>query len=602
MRSPEQTQTHAQSAREAMAGGDLKQALFHIGSALATDPMNREWRAVLEEIVRRAPDPDALARGDDVMTLAGRAYARGMAHRFDEAIPILGRIALERPDAPFLLWAREWVQHHPAAALLAPDKAGQFVGDTLRWVGDVGVPARRDDPRLPNIEAAADVMAALRQAYAADALVLFGSSVVLRRLARYDEAIHLAYQANQVQPDWKGAIGVACAFRDAGRVEEAVSWYRYAMQHDPAEVSPLLDVGDTYLAVDRWDEAAAAYEEVLARAPGHAWAEPSLAYARWRKSGDPAEKKRLRDLSERLERAAELFERVEPSVLYVNRLPSPGDAVVGGLRDVLRFLEQNPDKAQGGTVGIQVTHPESPSALVAFRLWKEAHGHAIAVDVTIEKVQEPDPRMPKSQVEFVLWRWEGSSAQPAMPPPDARAAEAVARIAREPFDLAAWEGPAHGLAQQMGAAWMQQILCVMVHPPPLVERSNDPFAWVQRVQMAAALVIAHMGDEPWAQSQRRHVLFTVACGPCDWSNDAAIVALAWLARRDPVVRADVEGLFRYLESCVPADGYVSFEHALCHAWLALEHTPAENARLEAWSRRMLEKERAMQQPPGRPEP
>jgi tetratricopeptide (TPR) repeat protein len=601
--SVEDTQLNVRSAHEALAKADLQHAFFHISSALCTDPLNREWRGILETVIQRAPDPDVFTRSGqakfDFITLAGRAYIRAMRHQFDEAIPLLGHVAAGRPDAPFLLWAREWVQQHPAAVLLPAEKAGQFMADTLRWVGNVGVPASKEDPRYPNLEAVADVIAALRQAHGQDSLVLFGSSVVLRRLARYDEAIHLAYQANQVQPDWKGAIGVACAFRDAGRVEEAVGWYRHALHFDANDVSPLLDIGDTYLGVERWDEAAGAYQEVLAREAAHPWAEPSLAYARWRKTADPAEKKRLAQMAEKLERATELYARIEPPRPYVNRLPSPGDAMVGALRNVLQFLEENPDKAAGGSVGITVTHPESPSALLGFQLWKTARNYQIGVDVKVEKVQQPDPRLPKSQVEYALWTWDGPNARPSVPAADPRAGEAVAQIAREPFDLTAWDGPARELAQRMGAPWMQQILCVMVHPPPLPDPATDPFSWVQRVQMAAALVIGHMGaaEEAWPNSQRRRALFTLACGPCDWTNDAAIVALAWLARGDQALRADVEGLFRFLESRVPNDGYVSFEHALCHAWLGLGGLePAEKQRLEAWAQRIHEKEHAMQAP------
>jgi hypothetical protein len=394
-----------------------------------------------------------------------------------------------------------------------------------------------------------------------------------------------------MKSDWNTCIGVANAFKDAKRVDEAAQWYRHALSLDPNEPSPLLDMGDGFLEAQRWDDAINAYQEVLARKPGDAWAEPSLIYARFKKGNAPADKQRLRELADKGGRARDLMERIEPRVYYVNALPPPHDATAKALRDVIRMITEDPAKGNGGTVELKVTHPESPSVLTAFRLWQTALRVSINVVLKVEKVQTPDPRVAKGQVDFVLWAYDGTTARPNVPPADPRATDAIAQLARTPFDLAAWEGAARDLATRMGPAWMQQVATTMVHPPPLPSADFDPFEWVQRAQTAAALVIAYMGNEPWDQSARRHMLTSIALGPTDWTTNATLIAMAWIARSDEAVRREIGRLFPFLESQVPNDGYTCWEHVICGAWLALHGAvggldPATLERLEQTRRRV----------------
>jgi len=90
-------------------------------------------------------------------------------------------------------------------------------------------------------------------------------------------------------------------------------------------------------------------------------------------------------------------------------------------------------------------------------------------------------------------------------------------------------------------------------------------------------------------STRRRALHALALGPTDWSTDAAIVVLAWTGANDPEARADVESLFKYLETMVPADGFTSWEGTLCNAWLSMgrDHD-ANRDHLTEWRRRLGE--------------
>jgi len=132
----------------------------------------------------------------------------------------------------------------------------------------------------------------------------------------------------------------------------------------------------------------------------------------------------------------------------------------------------------------------------------------------------------------------------------------------------------------------------MLYPPPLPDLGIDPLAWVARVQIAAALTIGHL-DQGWQGSVRQRALYSLALGPVDWTVDAALVVLGWLAHNDPQIRPDVLSLFAYLETQIPKEGYTCFEYPLVCSWLAMGgHDGATEERLAAWKKRIEEARRA----------
>lgn len=590
---PEQTAHNVRTAREAFSKGDLAHALFHISSALSTEPMNPEWRGMLDQIIARTPDALTLARLNeakaDFITAATRAYILAGAGTIGEALDLLADVFSWRPDAPFLQWGQEWVRRPGAIESLPQGFVGGFLSRVLRPVTQAPCPMDEADPRLPNVRALADILAVLRHYLPGEPLLNFGSSVVLRRLGSWDEAIYYAYQAMQQKTDWSSVVGLACAYRDAKKVDEAVQTYTYALTFDPDDLAARLDIGDTLLDAERYGEAITAYEDVLAKQADHPWATSSILFARFKQTGDASAKADLFKRGDRDGRAWDLFCRIQPPEIYVHEHPGPGDSTAHALRDVMRTIAKDPAAAQGGAVNLKVTHPESPSVLTAFRLWSEAKRINVGVSLETERVQSPDPRVPKGNVDMVLWAYDGSRPRPNVPPPDPRGASAVAAIAKEPFNLELWEKPARDLAQQMGPAWAQQLAFVMVHPPPLPTPDVDPFDWVFRVQIAAALVIAYI-DGGWEGSLRKRALTSIALGPTDWTTDAALIALGWLGRSDPGIRRDVEQLFTWLERQIPKDGFTCWEYPLVGAWLMMGgHDPETKKRLDAWRERVLAK-------------
>lgn len=592
--SDEDTRANIEHAKQAFARSDLAQTFFHASSALAAEPRNAEARQLLDAVLARTPDALVFTRQNqakyDFITVATGAYVRAHQGQMDEALATLCDVVAHRPDAPYLLWVEEWIGRPGVLGAIPKERAlGALMNPTLVWVSDCPSPTPDDDPRLPNVRAAATLLWTLWSLYPDDPDVAFGASIVFRRSGQAEHAIRAALTAYHKRPDWKTCIAVALAYRDGGQIDQAAQTYRFALSLDPNEVSPLLDTSDMFLKAERWVDAASVAQEILAREPENGWAKGNLAFAEHKQASSPASKRALYDLAETNERAWTLYASLSEPIPHWNRFVGPADATMHAARNVVRGIESGSlQGSEGGTVTLQVTNLESPSVRTAFTMWTHAAQKRVGLTIEARNVPTPDPRAPKTQVDFVLYRYGDKVPEATLAATDPRAGQAIAAIARKAYDLDEWEPLAKALAAQMGPPWQREILAVMVSPPPPPRPGYDPFVWLYRVQVATALVLAHL-DAGWAESQRKRVLYSLACGPVDWAVDAAIVALSRLARTDAAIRQDVVALFGWLESQVPKQGHTSYEHPLVCVWSALPGID------EATKARLLAKKTAIEE-------
>lgn len=590
-------------ARQALAAGDLAHALHHVGCALASNPMHPEWMQLLAQIIGAAPDPLALTAIDgdtSFIDAANRAYALAYGGRWEEALDLITDVAEIRPDVPYLAWCEWWLTQPGVAESLTFDQfARGILVDFARIASRCPVGMREDDPRRGNVEASARVLRMLRGLYAREPFMWFTSALIARRLGTFEEGLAMAQQAYQLEASWRNAIGVANLLRDLAKVDEAAGWYRRALSHDPKDVSAHLDTGDMLLDHERWDDAIGAYEEALRKEADHPWATASIYYARFRQSGDPTQRLCLLRLTEDgrgNDRARELARRLDPPMPYLTYLPRPGDASCNALNHVFEQMYESPASHAGSTVRMRLSHVEAPSVLAAFWLQMEMWGlknplsNLIALDYQVDKVQQPDPRTPRAQVPYVLWTWDGDVPRPAVAPPDPPVARAIQDLAMEPFHLEIWLPTAERLGRELGPAAVPAILATMVHPPRPNGGAWRVLQWTQRIQVAAALVLAHV-DAGWAGSARQQALYSLLYGPSDWTVGAAIVALGVLARKDPAIRAEVEQAFGWLRAQVPSEGFCAWEYPLVCTWLSfggLDDTT--QTQLAVWKHRVEHEE------------
>jgi ankyrin repeat protein len=261
--------------------------------------------------------------------------------------------------------------------------------------------------------------------------------------------------------------------------------------------------------------------------------------------------------------------RRECSLVHV--LPPRTDATINGL---LHARERGDPVTTVGTSGI-----EAPSMVAAIApLIDERFRIAMPIET------DPDPRIPTRSARVVLWTYRGIEARPAVGRPELRVLDAVAALAERPYFLPSWSERAEQAARRLGEFSAEDIVAAMVHPPggpPYLE----PWNWVLRVQVAAALIVSYADVEPWAHAPRREVLEAVLDGPADWTNTAAAIALFDVARRDEAARDTViEALARAVRRPVcPA----AFQHAITPAAQALVEVPGVSPDLVAEARRIL---------------
>jgi tetratricopeptide (TPR) repeat protein len=409
---------------------------------------------------------------------------------------------------------------------------------------------------------------------------------LLRKVGRLDEALGFAQLAYANCPGYHTAIAVGLAHEAKGELAEWLEAYQTALRLAPDNVPARLDLADRlWHKLGLPQEARRWYQEVLDLKPDHPWGRPSYFALCHELEPDKGWDNLLRELAEEEpdnQRAQELLRRITP---YFGALPEPTDATIDALRKLTADLERNPGALAApcrATLTLSVL--DAPSNRLALQMQMAQLGASLTIDYLVERLQEPDPREPRCPVDFVLWKYVDTTPLPAVPEPRPEVAELAAELARYEYDLHGWSQMGRRLASRLdGAGAVGDLLGAMVHPPPPPEGLRA-YVWLQRVQIAAAFILAHV-DAGWKDSARRRALFSLLLGPVDWTCGAAVLALTALALEDGESRAEVIPLFRSLLNTIPNPGHVCYAHALVYCYLRLPtRDDPERATLEQWVR------------------
>jgi hypothetical protein len=216
---------------------------------------------------------------------------------------------------------------------------------------------------------------------------------------------------------------------------------------------------------------------------------------------------------------------VETEYLLLDYLPKRRESCIQGAIEAL--------KSDDPLVRQTVSSLEAPSAVDVVR--------TLFPGVVVEflDIPKPDPRIPIRQVSTILWRYEGHIAYPAVDPPPTPVADAVSRIARANYGLPEWSRSAVSEAAALGAP-ATSALAAMVHPPS-PELNDLLWDWRFKVQVAAALMAAHLSEQSGGDSVA--VLSDVADGPIDWATSAALIGLLDVALRSTDRRHEIAAHF-----------------------------------------------------------
>jgi hypothetical protein len=206
---------------------------------------------------------------------------------------------------------------------------------------------------------------------------------------------------------------------------------------------------------------------------------------------------------------------------YVDFLPRRTEAVLNVLRQLVDSAREGKEPQR---MRLTLDGLEAPSAFAAMKLQFDALGWPFDLDLTVDPLQRPDPRLPRTRgwlrrgPKLVLWAYDGVLARPTLPPPPAAVTEVVCALARRRFSLEGWWAEAGAAAAGLGDVPVERLAAALVHPAPLA-KDDDAGDWVFAQQVAAAFVLA---QRPGGLA----LLDDVLHGPMDWTCGAAALALA----------------------------------------------------------------------------
>ncbi|WP_408890020.1 tetratricopeptide repeat protein [Myxococcus faecalis] len=557
----------ASFAAEALFAGDLPHAAYHVGCALSTDVTRPEWLDLLRRIKQDAgPDPLRIVPLQGRVSFATVAVRAWMIHEQGQpaqALELLSQVVHAKRDTDFVRWGLPWLEAEGVAEQ-AP------IEPTLSLLSVILTRLAPSEPGLP--PRVLQVLERLSIRHRTHSAVAWLRGTLLHRLGRLDEALAVATEAHATIPNWLTAMLLANVHRARGSVPQALEAYQAALRHDATQNATRLDIADMLREQERFDEALNWYQSALSHEPGSAWAQASVAALQFRESKERATLERLLSVADTTSgpsRESQLAASVTREfVPWVDYLPQRVDAGIHALRQ----MSLQPPAASGNTppkVKFTTQWLEAPSVQLAWELHREWRGFPCVVDVVVQQVQRPDPRQPIEPVELTLWSYTDTRPTRAVPPPPEEVGTALAELASAPFQLEDWWREAARTSRALSAHELESIARAMVHPPP-PRGNHSTWAWLQRVQLAAAFVIATR-EEGWLDSRRRTLLLALAKGPMDWTVEAALVALAHVARTTPEARAEVRALFQSLDQ--HTQDYASYEYALVCAWLQLPELP-----------------------------
>lgn len=202
---------------------------------------------------------------------------------------------------------------------------------------------------------------------------------------------------------------------------------------------------------------------------------------------------------------------------WIAFIPEPTDALVNIARHA---FERGVDPSPGGDpLQITLKWPEGPTAQLVL-----SHAIGRRVDLTVQDIPDPDPRLPRHHIaEHQAWTLGPSGLEPAFAPPPTDVVDQVV-VGDAPFyPLTAALSDAHTTLHSIGP--QQGLLVALATYPRRAPAGIAPWRWIRRWQVVCCLALAEIGGTRYLRD--------IALGPDDWLVDAALCGLRAYAARNP---------------------------------------------------------------------
>lgn len=589
---------HTEIAQKALQAGDFARSIYHLGLALASDPAREESLTLLDQWIATVGEHalDFVPLNDkqyfatlqasqflmnrntpthrmEVAPVVEKNYhARVALHasilaaqgKMQAAVDLLLQLVQFKPEIPYMLWLARWQKQPGFAEALNPEQVAAIATSLIQKYPGSYLFSEQDradlQHYLPLLQATyttcshkptSDTFLSIASMYA----------MALRKAGAFEEAARVARALPATS--YQTLVALAMAEEALGNLPASIAAYQQALTLLPDDVAVRNDLGTLFLHQGQLVEALALYEESI-RLDAKDPYQMAAAYVAYLKHLQPSPSetwlKKLQTLAQSQRTAHKLLFLVHAP--YIGTLPTPDEALINLLRDIkAKSATGEVTLEAGSTLGINLSTLEAPSAQLAMSRTLEAQG--VSFTLNIEEVFSPDPRQPLHPVEYLLWRYEGMTPLPAVPPPDPVIAEKIAALAQTPYALECWHAPARVLGESLGPTALTSLLGVMVHPPA-TPAGWEVWDWIIAVQLASALTIAAI-DTGWEGSRRKAALTSLIYGPMDWSGTAALIAMALLARQDKRINIELDHICRDLWHLGPSSAEWPLERAMVYS-------------------------------------
>jgi tetratricopeptide (TPR) repeat protein len=514
-----------EQARRALAveAAQPELAVERAGCVLAALPGHGEMLALVRRCAARVESPE---ERDTRFPTDPLLYAH--AEQYEDAVLVLLRILDAFPERDWLPWCVPWLERLsdeqlPLSAIL------QYLAKSMRRFPNV---VREREAERAALRRVFPLLDALAPRLANHATFLVFAAALSRKAGDVERATRFADQALAVEETYDTVLIAATCQRFLGNTDRAVAYLRRAAELDPTE------------------RAVMARDEALTLEEGGRYAEALKQLERVEAVGDTRLSSFVRfKLGLEIDQVwAPFYETCPRDITATEAYTLAHEAHLGWIVEPtdasLNALKQAAPVAPLEACSSDV---EAPSVWLSVRLERGDKLQGVTLlDGADLSLVEPRPGG-TALFNYVYARDAGGylrqqmcSPRSSEPSPTTR--RIVEQLASSWYLLPRWCKAAKGLATAVPDS--QELVASMawIGPAP---SDISAWQWVQRVQRAAALLLAQR-DGGWA------LLRGVALGTPDWSVAAAVLALTELALDQPQRLRETRGLFMQLMGQGPA--------------------------------------------------
>jgi|GEM_PF-6368480 len=556
--------------------GNLEHAIFHLSCAIAADPTNPEWIGYLNELLNERYNLlyyVQVKEDNYYAVIAVKAYTMFYYKSYNEAFNLLGQVLKTVPNSLYLYWVIDWNDKLDDYSKIKRNTIISFMYGTMKSVDMIN-----EELKFKILPSIISILIKSCKIYRGDYLLLWFLSAMQRRNKDFESALKSAEEAYDLNANYGNTICLALAYKELGEYEKAREFYEKGNELDPKDESCLLDLGDMYLGIDKYDIAKKYYLDALNRNPKNDWALPSVLYIDFLEQMNEESYLKLEEYSSKnpdnnwakhLLSLAHKVKEYEKLIPYIDYIPEPQEAIINLLKQI---IEKNPSLDNGGCINVTLSNMEAPSAINSFRLYLNDFGrkpNGPVLNLNIKSEEESKFIEETSSDHLKLWDISKNTETPCYTFISDKVKESVIEIAKTDYNFNMWSEKAKEVSKTLTKSNVDELLAIMLNPPVPSEGFTS-WRWIKSIQYFSVFIIANLDVD---------YLYNICDGQLDWPIEPAIVYLANEANIDSY------DVFYGLLKRMPKEGYCFYLYPLIFNWLRIKNL-SEDVRqsLEGWKR------------------